>query len=323
MSPVLLRPKRPLPRRFNRSVSPATRQFVKRRHQKAKELRRHQWRVYGRRFVTLIASWKKVVRQWALLLGTGVVALLVGIALFSPLFDVREISVQRGEGRVDVPRIQKALAPFFGRHMLYIGNNEVADAVKAVVPDVDRVSVEKQYPSRLFISIALKPIAARIILEEPKKPAVTGTGTGAVKAGSGAAAAPAPAVKKFDYVTDNGIYISTPSAQLGTALPTIRIVDWAVRPVPDTPLLTQDFLQRVRRAEQILTDQFGQKITDRTVYLRGQEFHLTAGKISLWFDMESSLDEQLSRFRIFLQTIGLSKATQYVDLRLEGRIVYR
>jgi hypothetical protein len=319
MYPVLQRPKRPLPRRFNRRVSPATRTFVKRRHQKSKERKRNHWKLYVRRALTVVSVWKVKLRQWALVLSGVLVAVLIGIALFSPLFDVREISVQRGEGRVDVPRIYKELLPFFGRHMLFIGAFEVEETVKQVVPDLDSVIVEKQYPSRLFISIRLKPLAARLVLQEPKKAAPSGSG--ALKTASGAVAA--PVVKKFDYLTENGIYISVPSAQLQTALPTYTVVDWAVRPVPDTRLVSVELLQRMHQAEQILTDQFGQKITARTIYLRGQEFHLSTGKISLWFDMQSPLAEQLNRYTVFLKAVGLSKASQYVDLRLAGRIIYR
>jgi hypothetical protein len=88
-------------------------------------------------------------------------------------------------------------------------------------------------------------------------------------------------------------------------------------------LVSQDVLTRMQEAESTMTAQFGLKVTGRTLYLRAREFHLATSRLSYWFDMKSTLEDQLSRYRIFLANVGPAEAKSYVDLRLNGRIVYK
>lgn len=322
MASVLLRPKRPLPRRFSRRVSPAMRSFAQRRHQRHSGRHRERLKKMGRRFTNTAGAWWALFKRWYLYLAGVLVLCAIGVALFSPLLQVREIRVQRGEGRVDVARIQKALAPLFGRHLLLVSARDVAARAREVVPDLDGVSIQKEYPSRLFVRISLKPLIARLQLEEPKAAAVA---SGAqLRSGSGAMpASDAPQVKLYDYLTENGMYVSITSPMPRSKLPVMKIVDWGVRPLPDNLLLEPEFLARMQAAEKIMSEQFAQQITMRTVYLRAKEFHLSTAKFSMWFDMRGTLEEQVGRYRVFLKTVGLQNVRQYVDLRLEGRVVYR
>jgi len=255
------------------------------------------------------------LRRWFLWVILAVAALAFAIVLFSPLIRVREIRVQRSEERVDIEKIQTLLLPLFGRHLFFLSRFEVTNLMKDAVPDLDTVSVAKNYPSELSVRVTLKPLGARIQIEEPppKK-----SSTGAI------IAVPVPPKKRFDYLTVNTIYESLPSEDpRGKDLPLIKVVDWSVRPVSGTPLLSEGLLDRMKATETTLKDQFGLQVTSRTVYIRAHEFHLSTGKISLWFDIESPLEEQLGRLRTFLKSVGIAQAKSYIDLRLAGRVVYR
>ncbi len=318
---VLLRPKRPLPRRFNRRVSPAMQSFAKRRHRRSSGGYRERWKKTGRRIANMWEVWQTRLRHWLLSIVGGLVLAVMGVALFSPILQVREIRVQRGEGRVDVARIQQALAPLFGKHMLFVSARDVTARVRDVVPDLQSVSLEKQYPSLLFVRITLKPIIARLILEEPLNKAAQ---SGAIlSTASGDALHAALPVRQYDYLTENGMYVVTSSAMADSKLPAIKIRDWGVRPLPATLLLAPDMLMRMQQTEQTLASQFGLHITARSVYVRAQEFHLATNAFSLWFDLHSTLQEQIGRYKVFLQAVGLKDIHQYVDLRLAGRVVYR
>ena len=59
------------------------------------------------------------------------------------------------------------------------------------------------------------------------------------------------------------------------------------------------------------------------VYVRAQEFHIRTNKVTLWFDLRSSLSVQLQRFREFLKTVPLDQAKEYVDLRIADKIIYK
>ena len=246
-------------------------------------------------------------------LGVFVVCLL----LFSPILHVRSIRVIRAEGRVDLPAVLRTLAPLYDRHLLFISTHDIDARVRAVVPDASDVTVQKHYPSELLVRIAVTPLVARILIDPPTD--------GSASAGSGAVIGSGSLVDtRFgDFLTANGLIVSTIHVALSQPLPLIRIVDWGARPVPMTPLLTPAFLERMRRAEDALTLEFGQPVRTRTIYLRAREFHLDSPTVSFWFDVRTPLEDQLQRLRIFLGNVKLQDVKSHVDLRLIGRVVYR
>jgi hypothetical protein len=61
----------------------------------------------------------------------------------------------------------------------------------------------------------------------------------------------------------------------------------------------------------------------RTLFLRAQEYHLQTREWTLWFDMRSSIEDHLQRYRIFLREIPHEEVREYIDLRLKDRVVYK
>jgi len=259
-------------------------------------------------------------RRWLKFLVLGLTAFAICLLLFSPILHVREIRVIRTEGRVDLPAVLRTLTPLYGRHLLFVSTYDVDERVRAVVPDASDVTVRKQYPSELLVRIAVVPLVARILIE-PQIGGERESGSGAAidLRGSGTLTG----ARTTDFLTENGLLVSTVHATLSQPLPLIRVVDWGARPVPMTPLLTPAFLDRMRRGEDALTLEFGQQVRTRTVYLRAREFHLDSPTVSFWFDVRSPLGDQLQRLRVFLANVKLQDVKSHVDLRLIGRVVYQ
>lgn len=183
--------------------------------------------------------------------------------------------------------------------------------LKESVPDLRRAIIDKNYPSMLIVRLELEPVVAVLEIADPSGAvSPSSSGTGATALG--------------DYLTADGTYVTYPSSlvQTGTGTAVVRVVDWGVRPEPWKHLLDVSFLERMAQAEQMLNEQFGEIISIRAVYLRSREFHLQTATHSLWFDLRSPLEDQIGRYRIFLQSVGKDAARKYIDLRLQGRIVY-
>lgn len=247
----------------------------------------------------------------------GATLLVFGLLTFSPLLSVRQIRIARSDARIDVEHIERLLAPMFRRHLFFLSSQEVVSLLKDAVPDISAATVTKRYPSTLIVRLTLDPIIARLLIEEPRnaRPAAPVRGSGS--------AAPSP-TPSGEYLTSQGLYVTyTPSQVQGAPPMPLRIVDWGARPVPWTSLIEPDYLLAMRETEKALLDQFGQEVIERTIFLRAREFHLRTKTITLWFDRRSTLEEHLRRYRIFLRTIGLDAAKEYVDLRLNDRIVYK
>ena len=315
----MLRTPRRLPQRYNRRVSPQTRSLVARRHARR---RNYRWERLRRLLGRIRRQWeplKAFVLRFIFVFVAGIVVLVIGIVLFSPLLNVREVRVARTDPRIDIERVERLLKPLFGKHLLFLSSSEVYPLLKNGLPAVKdtpaepglpellKVNVGKRYPSTIVLELTLEPLIARLDLSDPTAAATTNSGSTA------------------DFLTSQGIYVNYAPNQVGSggALPLIKVVDWSVRPVPFSPLLSPALLKTMDNAENALVDQFGQPVSMRVVYLRAQEFHLKVPEYSLWFDMKSPLEAQLQRYRLFLQTIGKTAPKLYIDLRLADRVVYR
>ncbi len=313
MSVMLKPPSRPLPRKFNRHVSGSTRAFVNRRHKRHKQYSREKILRVARRSRHVFFSGVGSLRKWLWLILAGGVVAACAFFLFSPSLRVQEIRLQNRDARLNTEHIMKSLEPIFGRQLVFVSSREIQIRIQDSVPDVQDVTITKHYPSELSIGITLHPLIAHLIIENPD---------GTVAHAAAPASGSGQQVNQ-DYLTDNGLYVSVPSAASGAVLPVIHVVDWAVLPVPSTPLFSMDLLQRMSQAEQLLQQQFAAKITGRTVFIRAREFHFSLPQFSLWFDMSSPLADQVQRYRIFLKNVAQAQVHHYVDLRLTGRIVYR
>jgi POTRA domain, FtsQ-type len=309
----VLRPARRLPKQFRRPVNSRLHTFVKKRHGTRPRNWHQQLRVRWRRIVLHTSMHLQWLRQYAVLLLSVVAVVVVTIILFSPLLTVREIKVVRQYGRLDADAVQQQLQDLFGRRLLLVSAAAVRQRVETVVPDMNDIVIEKQYPSRLVVHVALQPLVARL--------KINGSGGTLPLVASGTALAAPSALA--DFLTDTGMYVQAVDVQSGALLPELRIEDWSVRPKPGTVLLHPDLLRALTEAEAQLETEFGQKTKYRTVYVRGQEYHLSNGRISLWFDGRTPVEPQLQRYRLFLQAVGIKNVQKYIDLRLQGKVVYR
>lgn len=258
-----------------------------------------------------MTDWRVVFQRWVLLTVGCFALFFAGLIVFSPIVQVREIRVQRSDLRIDAEKVQRALLPIFGRHLLFLSTQEVAVLLRASVPDIGEVSINKDYPSRVTVRMTLEPIIARLTIVSPDDvPGVTLSGSGATAGAQ-------------DFLTVNGRYIVDPNPNVPADLPVLSIVDWGVRPSPGTLLIPPDFLAAIYGAEETLEQQFGWEVVSRIIYARAREFHLKTKKTTLWMDLRSPLSEQFARFTVFLRSIPAEEAKEYVDLRLSDRIVYK
>lgn len=242
--------------------------------------------------------------RWSLVAAVGMLLLIFGLLVFSPIVRVREITVLRSNPRLDIESVQENLAQLFGAHLFFLPTHDVVQILKAQIPDIEEAEVRKNYPSQLTVRITLRPLVARLHIVNPDAP---DAGTGAIT----------------DFVTDNGIYVSTATPGEVDTLPLVEVVDWAAFPTPGTQLLSADLMDHMRKAENALEVQFGQTISERTVYLRAREYHLKAEPYDIWFDTAGTLDDELVRYRTFLQSVPQEEVREYVDLRMSDRVIYK
>ncbi len=318
MMPAMLRSPRPIPRRYGRNVTPYTRTLVRKYHRPRRSYNRERmWRSLQQFQDRMGKAWQRLLSSFWWLLG-GVVIGIILITLFSPLLTVREITVARRDPRVDVELVEQSLRSLFGKRMIFIRDQDILPLLstelpgekRSAIPDLASMVIHKEYPSTLTLELTPAPVVARLRITNPDDKEA--------KAQSGATLR--------DFLTGSGLLVSYLPSEIPDSggLPEIELVDWGARPASWTEVMEPELLQEMRKAELLINQQFAQTVTRRVLYLRAQEYHFVLqDKTTLWLDRRSPVDEQLSRYRLFLQAVPRGGARDYVDLRLHDRIIYK
>jgi hypothetical protein len=258
------------------------------------------------RAAAMIASEFKL---W-LLIGLGsIVVIVAGALLFAPYFDVREIHVRRQDPRIDPENIQQTLSPLFKQRLILVTRAQVTEMLQNVYPDIEKVDINKEYPSTLQVTVYVEPVAAEISLMME----IVGSGGVVTTTGS----------SMYSYVTKSGMFTTSPIKLSGAPLPKITVTDWGVEPQNRTQIFEEGYLQSMLLARDILQRDFGLTSVGITLYLRAKEFHIRTNKIALWFDLQTPLAVQFQRFREFLKALSLDQAKEYIDLRIADKIIYK
>lgn len=301
-----LRKPRRLPRRYNRAVTKQTRKFATRRRKTKAAWKKEKLRRWTRRAARAAVEWRTFFTRWVLVGVFCTLLLVLGLLLFSPRVRIQTIRIPRTDARLDVEQTALQLSSLYGRHLLFLSPYEVESLIGESLPDMQSVSIEKIYPNELRVNVTLAPLIVRLAILAPDEEPVIGTGG------------------TIDFLTEKGIYVQLPGEEEHPDLPLLHIIDWGARPLPGAPLVTPAFVEQLFGAENALVNQFGHQVQKRIVFLRGQEFHLELQNYTLWFDVRSSLDDALQRYRTFLQAVNVQEQVrEYIDLRLTDKVVYK
>lgn len=307
----MLRKPRPLPERFNRPVTSQMRLFAEKRLHRRRDVVWKRWQRMVQRWQRQAETVRRSLLRFFLIAVPAAIVVGIGFLLYSPVLHIKEIEILLTDPRINVEEMQHGLSSFFGRHLFFLSLQEAEDQARATVPDVKEVSIMKQYPSTLVVRLTFVPIIARLLIEDPNARA----GSGAVQTED----------IRSDFLTEDGMYVTyhDPQVQSGSARMELHIVDWGVRPTSGAPLLDPELLLAMHTAETVLQEQFDRTVTMRTIFLRAREFHMQTPDHTLWFDVRTPVEDQLERYRTFLETEDVSAAKRYVDLRLVDKVVYQ
>ena len=244
-------------------------------------------------------------KLWLIIGSLATLALVVGALLFAPLFDVREIRIRRQDARIDPERVQQALHPLFSRRLVLVTRSNVSSLLAEQYPDLKEVTIAKDYPSTLIVSLVLDPVVAHAVVMDDATDAGSGTTLDA-------------------YITSRGLFVLSPIPIVTREpLETLTLTDWVVRPQDRTLVLEPAVLRTIILARDTLRRDFGLSPSRIVYYMRAREFHIATERGTLWFDLQSELGVQFGRLREFLKTTSFDAVKEYVDLRIADRVVYR
>lgn len=316
----LLGPRR-LPKRFRRRVGRMTLAVARtttRSHDRRLQRRKERWVRLSRRVQQGLSVLIAEGRVWGVIAAVLTIVSIVGVLLFAPFFDVRTIRVRRQDPRINPDLVQHVLAPLFSERLVLVSRARVVALLQAALPDIQDVTIAKEYPSTLIVTITLDPVVAKArivdddtsIAASVSEDAMLSTATGGVETA-------------YTYLTEDGIFVSSPISLSTAPLETIDLADWALRPQDGTLVIDPAVLDVIMTARDTLRRDFGLESKRIVYYLRSKEFHIQTQRATLWFDLRSDLGVHFERFRTFLKTVSFDDVREYIDLRIADRVVYR
>jgi len=291
---------RRLPKEFQRPVSVKMRELASRRYGKKTRSKKKQTMRWWR---GAYQKWLNAFRIFITMLPALIAVsflLFGGVVFFSSWLTIDSISIITHENRLASKDVQPAVVNYIGEHLLFTQPREIKQNIQAMFPDVTTVTVEKNYPNHLTVSLTLEPLVVEAFFEDGQ-----GASTG-----------------KLLWITESG-YITEAVSASGTALPKVLLTDWGVRPQPIEQIVEPELLTVLFESEKQLQGQFNQTAQQRTIYLRAKEVHLSLETYDLWFDLTTPMEDQLRRYRVLLANVNPDEITQYVDLRISDRVIYR
>ena len=306
-----------LPASLRRRATPLTRKLARKYtggSERALRRRRERRLRFFRRVSRIGSVFLSEFRIW-LIIGISIFVIMTAtILLVAPIFDVRQIRIRRQDPRIDIAETEQALAPLFRQRLVLVTKGQVSAMLSAEFPDIERVEVQKNYPSALDISIFLEPVVASVKIDDLQVSPKTQSGRELTSSGSSG----------FSYLTRNGYFVSSPiKLNPGIPIENLHVTDWGIRPQNRTELISPAFLKTIFSARDMLRSDFGLSAKDITIFLRAKEFHIRTEKVALWFDLTSPLSVQFQRFRELLKNLPLDQVKEYIDLRIADKIVYK
>jgi len=310
---VPLRKPTRLPRQFRRRAGSTAAMTAKKRHgttERNKRRRQERWQRAMRKMKRFWTVTLVELRMWLAIGAAVLISAIIGILLFSPFFNVREIHIRRQDARLDIEEVQRILSPLFSERLLFVSKAHVRALLAPELPDLQSIDIQKTYPSSITVTVLLNPVLAEVTLVGID--AVSGSGS-QTQSGAGL----------HRYVTRHGYVTASPIALEGGPYQKIFLTDWSLAPSERTRIFSEEELHTILLAGDILRRDYGLETKKILYFIRAREFHIATDKGELWFDLGSPLAVQLQRFRQFLANATLDEVRKYIDLRIEDTIVYQ
>ena len=222
---------------------------------------------------------------------------------FSNYFKIKEIIIadENFENQIIGEQIKENLKSALNKNIFFTKTGELEFSVLKKIPELEKVTISKNYPSTIEIEFLKYPLVANIINESSNL--------------------------KKNYIV-NSIGYATKEDFENPSLPYIHIKS-------DEPINTkktvieQKKLQYILDAAKNFEDKFGMKIKEIIYKPIPKEVHLfTEKNFYIWLDMQIPSENQFRKLKKALAKLDIYKENlNYIDLRIAGgngdKIIYK
>lgn len=250
-----------------------------------------------RRKVSL-PSWLKNIplrnaTTWVLF-GCAGMAFFVGIALLSPLFQLKTITVERTSPFADPVLVEQIMQEFKGDNMLFLRHADIIAALKAKMPELRDIEIVEDWPRSILVRVGAAQPLYNIFNTE---------------------------TANFSVISKDGIVLSNQSIE---GLPVIKIRQREEPILLRERVLSPKQLEQIYTAEGIVDSDLRLPIESVEVLLSANELHIISrGEMAIWIDLSYSVKEQLEKLKMAEEKIKLYRDRfDHIDLRIPQQIFW-
>ncbi len=216
-------------------------------------------------------------------------------AVFSPYFKIKKININRDTPNLNIESVQKILKPFYGKNLLFLKKEDLIKILLKNFLEFRTIEITEEWPDSMTISIKLSPPAFTVFDIESAN---------------------------FAVISSDGVVLSLTGNE---ALPTLKIKNMKKPFILGDRIIEKDWLEQIKLIKKILFSEI--KITTKEIILLpiAQEVHfITSSGISLWFDLQLDIKQQIQKLELGANKIGLySKKLEHIDLRIPGQLFWK
>ncbi len=246
---------------------------------------------------------RKAKRILSLAIIAGIGIFIIYGLFFSGYFNVRQITFADNDlGNESLKEeIKKSFSKALGKNLITINLQEFQNKVLSAFPQLEKIIIDKDYPSSLVIDFSEYPLAANVINETQN-------------------------LKKA-YIINSIGYIMKEDYE-DPKLPYIRIL--SDEPLnKESPAIDAGKLKIIMDTVGYFQDKFGMGVHEIVYKPTAREIHLiTERDFAIWLDIQKSTEDQLKKLKKILVKLDIYKESLlYIDLRIAGgsgdKIIYK
>lgn len=247
--------------------------------------------------------WQKFRKPLIASLITGITAISAYLFFMSGYFNIREIKAY-SENPINEnmkPIIIKELSGYKMENLLFLEESEITNKILKKHKNIEKIEINKNYPSTIEIKYSEFPLAANIVHETPS-------------------------IKKTYVINSQGYSIKEDVQSPG--LPYIKIISDEVFN-KENPIINKKTLDYILDSISYFQEKFGQRVIHANYKKTARELHLlTEREFYIWLDLQLSYEEQLKKLKKSLIKLDIYKENlEYIDLRIAGnngdKIIYK
>ena len=246
------------------------------------------------------SKFKKGLKRLTIL---SLILLIFYALFFSNYLKVDEIVVaeETFDKETLTQEIRASLSENLGENIIFLDTSDLELKVNSLFPELEKISVEKDYPSKLIVDFSQFPLVANVINESIS-------------------------IKKSYIINSVGYAIKEDLEN--PSLPYIRVQ--SDEPInTENPIIEKSKLTYVLDTISYFEDKFGMNIKEVQYKKIPRELHLLTEKdFYIWLDIQRPAEEQLKKLKKSLIKLDIySEPLEYIDLRIAGsngdKIIYK